>query len=627
MAKKKSISINHNKELPELTLLMPSQDLYKKAKSTLNSFRVNDLRNEAKGMVAIAKNNHIVMVDASGDAVDKQPEILNTVCTKKQPLCGIELVELCALFWAEPCNLRMYFSTLAKSLQVLWRMVTEQYYVNHKEAEKEAGESFIAKSSGYFWEDDKLKDTAEWLSACSINDIPFMQQSGYERNTYIFLNYRLRFFLNHYLTKWTPFESVVELPAALGWNTFNAESEMPVLMMLLENLEAQGVLQRGAKKVTASVVKKLQKSILPAEFFDSSTEINSGKDSLRAHLLLQMYGLYSLICQNYKDAPLHKKMRGFVDELHYYQATYTSQILFFLSGLNSTTLSKGFVCNYLGEFNAAIRFWGKQDGWLQIDEMMIEAFKLRELPLLFYINDFVGMKLKRRTDKRPLHLNDIGAMILKPLVRGYVCLLAAYGLVEVAYQTVESDDKENSPYDSFQYFRLTSLGEYAFKLKEDYLPPKSKEEDKPFFELDSENLIIRSLRDKNPYEIMLDDVAARIGATRWRVDVGSFLKKCNTQKEVDTAISRFESVVKDGLPDNWKAFIERMRNCGSGVNKVPTSYVVFQVDKENKELQKIVATDPVLKLYTQRAEDYLLLVKKIHLEIVNERFKQLGYLI
>lgn len=64
------------------------------------------------------------------------------------------------------------------------------------------------------------------------------------------------------------------------------------------------------------------------------------------------------------------------------------------------------------------------------------------------------------------------------------------------------------------------------------------------------------------------------------------------------------------------------------MSEIPESrYNIYQVSTADKELQRLVSTDPVLRQYMVRAENYILLVKADHQKEVTERLKEFGYLL
>lgn len=56
-------------------------------------------------------------------------------------------------------------------------------------------------------------------------------------------------------------------------------------------------------------------------------------------------------------------------------------------------------------------------------------------------------------------------------------------------------------------------------------------------------------------------------------------------------------------------------------------YFIYRVNAADKELQRLVSTDSVLRQYMVRAENYLLLVKEEARKEVIERVKGFGYLL
>ena len=55
-------------------------------------------------------------------------------------------------------------------------------------------------------------------------------------------------------------------------------------------------------------------------------------------------------------------------------------------------------------------------------------------------------------------------------------------------------------------------------------------------------------------------------------------------------------------------------------------YLLYHIAPEDKELQRIVSTDPVIRQYSLRAEGYLWLIEADKLKTIQKRLKECGYL-
>lgn len=132
-----------------------------------------------------------------------------------------------------------------------------------------------------------------------------------------------------------------------------------------------------------------------------------------------------------------------------------------------------------------------------------------------------------------------------------------------------------------------------------------------FFEFEDNKLIITSLGD-NPYESILASMSNYIGNKRYAVSYNSFLKQCNSKKELFDKVDFFNSI----------------ENRTNPLTKFDSeNYIIYKVNKDDKELLKIFNTDKNIKEHIIRAENYMILIPKSYLNEFLKRLKTYGYIV
>jgi hypothetical protein len=237
-------------------------------------------------------------------------------------------------------------------------------------------------------------------------------------------------------------------------------------------------------------------------------------------------------------------------------------------------------------------------------------------------------------DKLNLANNDTGELVCLsnltkhlgiPFLKGLLYLMAGFGLVEVAYRQRNTDDA--SIFDTLKYVRMTDLGRYVFHFSPTYTPPQNTDTEELFC-LDEQRLVIRSLKEDNPYEALLNDTAIAIGNHRYMMNNESFLKNCRSEKDVKDKIDFFKRFISKDIPEVWKNFFESLiRQCHPLKAVSADSYVIYQLDGNNKELIQLLSTDPLLKSIIIRAEGYKILVEKKQQKAFMDKLKAHGYLL
>ena len=154
------------------------------------------------------------------------------------------------------------------------------------------------------------------------------------------------------------------------------------------------------------------------------------------------------------------------------------------------------------------------------------------------------------------------------------------------------------------------------------------EESKTQFELEEDRLLLRSLHADNPFLAILSNMAEPVGGNRYRMTSSSFLKKCNTLKDIEQQIKLFRQYVAAKPPKIWEDFFTQMQQQATAWKHLAAySYHLFQLPKGDPQLMRILASDPLLRQYIKRAEDYILLVDALHFIEVQKRLKEYGYLV
>ena len=146
--------------------------------------------------------------------------------------------------------------------------------------------------------------------------------------------------------------------------------------------------------------------------------------------------------------------------------------------------------------------------------------------------------------------------------------------------------------------------------------------------MDEQRLVIRSLKENNPYESLLNDTAIPIGNRRYMMSNESFLKNCRSEKDVKDKIDFFKRFISKEIPEVWTSFFDSLlRQCHPLKPVSADKYVIYQLDGNNKELIHLLSTDPFLKSILIRAEGYKILVEKKQQKAFVDKLKAHGYLL
>ena len=207
-------------------------------------------------------------------------------------------------------------------------------------------------------------------------------------------------------------------------------------------------------------------------------------------------------------------------------------------------------------------------------------------------------------------------------LRATAFMLSSIGLAEVALSPLH---RTESPFAGVEYVRLTPLGRYAFELEQSYEAPHI--EQKAYFELDPDRLIIRSLVEPNPYAQLLRDTSAPISKNRFETSASSFLANCKSREDVENKIAVFRQFISSELPPLWKQFFDLLLRHCHPLQPDTESYKHYRLSSDDTELIHLITTDEQLRRLVIRAEGYLILVRQADMRKFEEVLKKHGYLL
>lgn len=199
----------------------------------------------------------------------------------------------------------------------------------------------------------------------------------------------------------------------------------------------------------------------------------------------------------------------------------------------------------------------------------------------------------------------------------------ALGIVEIAVDT--HDMGYTSPAGRIRQIRLTELGKYAIGLSDKYVSQSIVSKD--WFRLDPDHLIVFSTSENNPYESLLAEIATPIGCGRFKIDSGSFLKKCRTLSDVKEKISFFKDYISSDLPDIWKDFFENLKKHCNPLTKEKEDYIVLKINGDNPALVRLLTSSSQLRKMILLVEGQRFLIKKDAMKQFVDIMKDKGFLL
>lgn len=589
----------------------------------IRSYDLRQLQEESERLRETFKKYKLVALNKEGKKYEPAPIAL--ISSNKKKLKKDYAAYLAIMKHTN--NFALYYDEWPEPAKELLKQTATNHYILHIDATKILGEPSITESK-YFWDDPEVnKKLGNWYDTIEAKaPIP-------DKNTYGHSNYYLELAESSYYVQILPqlfpelmsIEKCEELPDAEAYKTYSGENTIFTVMPIMSSLFDSGKLNLGRYKLPATELKKTAKLLNLPEFF---TDDNKYFSNICASFVLNIYTIYCMNLYNNDLTETQDLLKDLFKNLDEMQEYLMPILLPHITGLKKN-LFDYCSCGYQIKVLQSVLKKFHKEGWLPIDKLLfhcrVSAINTESQFLLFYYSDLFKTTFHNEYDDKELYCSDIIQELTYPYLKAVLFMMAAFGFVEIAYKE-KPDEGVTSYYDTLAYVRLTNLGFYALGCKRKY--ERTKAADIQYFELDTERLIIKSMVDNNPYESLLGNMATAISKKMYKVSYESFLNGCEKLQDINSKIDFFkEYIYSQDLPVNWKQFFKDIKKRCKPMKTPKNKYTLLQIPADDKELQHIILTDPIIRKYTLKAEGFILLVDTNYKSRVVEALKKYGYLI
>ncbi len=230
-------------------------------------------------------------------------------------------------------------------------------------------------------------------------------------------------------------------------------------------------------------------------------------------------------------------------------------------------------------------------------------------------------------ERKEIKKNNYRKFCNEPIIKGNIMLWASFGLLEIAYDHVDTTEIGRtyfSNYDGVKALKLTRLGAYILGISSEYQAPKVKQSYE--LNLSADNLIILVEGETALTDNLLANYADKIGANRYAVSNDSFLKSVTNKKDLKLKIDLFQQLINLNLPPNWQAFfmsLDKKINPLTALKEV----LVFKIPSDDPELVKLLIQNQEIKKLLIKAEDYQIIVLQKDYPALRNKLKSFGYLL
>ena len=656
-------------EKHNLTLEEPSKEQSKRIESILNSTCNKQLLQRfAEALLCwIGKYDKVYKKGSEG----KKTELKGLKELAKDSTTKYEIAQRLAFFLASDATMQLYIDSLNPKLRDLWRTILLFGYVSQDTAKDILGTKsnlFDSNRSYYYYSSSNTWNKREygWWTTNHLRSRTKLNYGYSTYEDYITVSSVVRgLFFHHFFPELQHDNSTDTLPDG-QWLTVDMETESLSAFNLFSSLYKQGELPMKKKGITAADMKRVNKKLALTEFFPGDN--NEYRQYIRAYDYLGWLALN----EHLKSAFMSKKVMTYQDTLRnlFNNSNNFDKFSHFLPSLlyphvkglrqNQTQWGQhGSLCKMM---MSLIQI--HPDKWMSISEIYKRIVEMESdgtsniyLALVYRPSEEQNTaEITNLYSKQNIVAGSYAREFGYTGLKSFAFVLASLGMAEIAMlkapegkppkappsapegATIDSSritivapsGAEGgalgvSPFDAVEYIRLTPLGRYAMGVTKEYEMPKIKQE--VYFELDPERLIIRSLKDPNPYEQLLRDTAEPISRGRFQTSALSFLSGCHSREDVEGKISIFKQFIANELPPLWEQFFQSLLQHCKPLEEDKASYRHYTLQPDNRELIHLITTDPTLRQLAIRAEGFRLLVRIEDIRKFENQLKKHGYLI
>lgn len=620
-----SVSSSTFDERPARQIYLPPADEHQKLAANFKYYRLDQIQDHLDGFVDFAKKYRLYYIDV--DDEEKCPEVIKLILSKgskrKQDLIDF------AVIMHYYRNFHLFYEEMSEQEKNLLEAVAENYYLTENKAEEIYGKSLrTTKRENYYnTANELLPNLRLWFTTENrIGCDP--QLPGYNAFYGIpyltlqdFASFEIMKVLHPEYHAPKPWDA---LPADNQLVTYQGEAAIHTILPIVKALFQTNQIKFGTSKCIGTAVKKVGCMTGVKEFFPNTTG-----DRIASFLLANIYGL-DLTMTKAENFSTENDIKKLMDDMYKISDYLIPLILWNIKGFRKTELENCYCSSIIRNILNTLSLFAKGEKWLKAEDVCHKVRfynwgpEIRSLLMLKY--NFEKLRLYNTHNAYYIYADSIISQLTDPFIKGFLFMMAIFGMAEIAYEQKPAPGV-SCFYDTLKYVRLTPLGEYALSMTTEYEKPKTQEEAEKFFEVYEDNLMIRMLKEDNPYTSVLCNIAKSISKKLYKVSYESFLDGCTCKKDITDRIRLFKEYICPEPPANWLQFFKELEKRSKPLKEVRKEYTLLQIPKDDKELQRIIISDPEIRKYTLKAEGFILLVETDYKDKVVKALKKHGFLV
>lgn len=614
-------------ERPAKEIVLPPIDELQEMINSFNIFPLDEIKEFLVWFVDYAKKYRLYYIDPAGQ--EKCPEAIRIIITPKEKKCKQNWLEFAAILYNHR-NFHLFYEDMTEQEKKLMQLVIEKHFVREDEATELLGHGIRADEERfffYFHPSGFLPSIRLWYMTEGrlMNNPEATDFSSSYYGLYLCLNPLVAGEIIKALhPEFHDPEPLEALPADNQLVTYQGEVAIHTILPITKAAYQTKQIKFGVSNCGVYGVKKMAIMTNIKEFFPDTTD-----NKIAAHLLANLYGLDDTMTRAANSTTENdvKKLITDMNELAQYLPPI---ILWHVKGFRKVLLQNHCSSFIIQNILKTLRTFAKGQKWLETDELChkVRFFNWAPERNTLWMNgeDYNNLRIHNTYNDKYVYSDNIMRQITNPFIKGFMFMMAVFGMAEIAYDK-EPDADATGFYDTLKYVRLTPLGEYALSMTTEYEKPKTQEETGCYFEVYDDNLIIKILKENNPFASVVTGMGKPISKNLYKVSYESFLDGCSSKKGITNKIRLFKDYVCPKPPAIWQQFFKDMESRCKPMKAPKKEYTLLQIPADDKELQRVILTDPEIRKYTLKAENFILLVETDYKDRVMKALKKHGFLV
>lgn len=603
-----------------LTLQISDKEAFDKLENWFyQAYSSESFNQYCAGLLSILPKDLIITVEgkaaATSDYISGQPFY---------KLRKMDKTRVCALVHCCPENLRTVLGMMPEYVRKALTFMAKNGCASCRTlAEIGAGEFFKKqKSRGYYYYDSSYV-ADKWAGIFPFKSGPLQGFNTYERDGYIYIPSKLlAVYCEALVPGMTDTNRLYADSPEEGCIVVKGEQNYLTAYPVIVGMHRQGLIKTNKMKIGYAAAKKvISKTCIPDLIPDTvhaSLNVSGGQYFLS-------YIEEALSTMKDSAGPdavaakaVEKLMRAPLVEMYPALLPHTK-------GFRAAAIKYVHTQRWPELIIAALGSY--PDKWLSLDQLCDFShsgeFDEWDVGHRIRVDSLSSMEFYNTLDGKRITPDNQGEEVDRELLKACAYALNCLGTVDLAY--LPGSGNFDSPCQEILYIKMTALGRFVFGLDKTY--NHQEIDSSANFILDTERLIITFAIEDNPYAGLLSEISTQIGANRFIIDSGSFLRNCKDINDVESKIKFFNDFICPNPPSIWQDFFQTLKQRCKPLKNSNGTYILQEFDPENKDLARLLASDPDIRKLIILAEGYRILIRESDFNKFATLMKDRGYLV